>query len=81
MNFSIDLCVSLEEYQKLYKIEQRFELGKIFLEWLDKGLSNKNFLKHNPNLDKEDFINDVKNWGKEAGWFANEVDYSQELEF
>ena len=77
---TIDFCVLLEEYKKLYKIEQRFELGKIFLEWLNKGLSNENFLKNNPSFNKKNFINDIINWGKEAGWFVDEVDYSQDLE-
>ncbi|MDR2809407.1 MAG: hypothetical protein LBB84_02455, partial [Tannerellaceae bacterium] len=57
-DLTIDFCVSLEEYKTLYKIEQRFELGKAFLEWLDRGLSNSNFLKNNPNFDKNNFIND-----------------------
>jgi len=80
-DLTIDFCVSLEEYKKLYKIEQKFELGKSFLEWLDRGLSNKNLLKNNPNFNKDSFINDIMIWGKEAGWFADEVDYSQELEY
>ena len=80
-DLTIDFCVSLEEYQKLYKIEQRFELGKIFLEWLEKGLSNKSFIKNNPDFDTEEFKNKIIALGKEAGWFADEVDYSQDLEF
>ncbi|MDR2909964.1 MAG: hypothetical protein LBV47_01150 [Bacteroidales bacterium] len=78
---TIDFCVSMEAYKKLYKVEQKFELGKTFLEWLDRGLSNKNFLKNNPDFDKDVFINDVKNWGNETDWFAEEVDYSQELDY
>ena len=78
-DLTIDLCVSLEEYEKLYKIEQRFELGKIFLEWLNKGFLNNNFLKNNPDFNKDHFINDVVIFGKEEGWFFDEVDYSQEL--
>jgi hypothetical protein len=78
---TIDFCVSLEEYKKLYKIEQRYELGKTFLEWLNKGLSNKNFLKNNPSFNKENFLNNVITWGKEANWFDDEVDYSKELEY
>ena len=78
---TIDLCVSLEEYEKLYKIEQKFELGKTFLEWLSKGLSNTNFLKSNPSFDKDNFIEDVIRLGKELDWFADEVDYSQELDY
>ena len=78
---TIDFCVSLEEYEKLYKIEQKFELGKTFLEWLDKGLLNKNFLKNNPSFNKDSFIEEVLFLGKETDWFANEVDYSQELDY
>lgn len=78
---TIDFCVSLEKYEKLYKIEQRFELGKTFLEWLEKGLDNKSFLKSNPTFDKEEFINYVVNLGQEIGWFVDEVDYSQDLEY
>lgn len=80
-DLTIDFCISLEEYKKLYKVEQKFELGKTFLEWLDKGLSNRNFLKNNSSFNKDSFIDDVKTWGKEVGWFVDEVDYSQELEF
>lgn len=78
---TIDFCVSLEEYTKLYKIEQKFELGKVFLEWLEKGKANKNFQKYNPDFDYDSFINTIIELGKESGWFADEVDYSQELEF
>ncbi|CAM3764137.1 Immunity protein 12 domain-containing protein [Flavobacterium branchiophilum] len=78
---TIDFCVSLEEYEKLYKIEQKFELGKTFLEWLEKGLENKSFLKSNPSFDKEEFVNYIIKLGKEIGWFVDEVDYSQDLEY
>lgn len=80
-DLTIDFCVSLEEYETLYKIEQKFELGKTFLEWLDKGISNKNFLKNNPGFSKKDFINDVIIVGKATDWFADEVDYSRELDY
>lgn len=78
---TIDFCVSLEKYKKLYKIEQRFELGKIFLEWLDKGLANKNFRKTNPNFNIKEFKSKIIELGKENNWFTDELDYSQELEF
>jgi hypothetical protein len=78
---TIDFCVSLEEYEKLYKIEQKFELGKTFLEWLSKGLSNKNFSKNNPSFNKENFITNIITLGKEVDWFADEVDYSQDLDY
>jgi hypothetical protein len=80
-DLTIDFCVSLEEYKKLYKIEQRFELGKTFLEWLNKGLSNKKLLKNNSTFNKEDFLNDVIMWGKDESWFDDEVDYSKELKY
>jgi hypothetical protein len=80
-DLTIDFCVSLEKYEKLYKIEQKFELGKIFLEWLEKGLSNKNLLKNNLNFDKDKFIEYIVLLGKETDWFADEVDYSQELDY
>ena len=48
---TIDFCVSLEEYETKYKVEQMFELGKVFLQWLDKGLVNKAFKVNNPNFD------------------------------
>ncbi|MDR2905698.1 MAG: hypothetical protein LBU73_07085, partial [Helicobacteraceae bacterium] len=80
-DLTIDFCVSLEEYKKLYKIEQKFELGKTFLKWLDKGLSNKNFIKNNSSLNKDNFIEDVVRLGKEVDWFADEVDYTQELDY
>ena len=78
---TIDFCVSLEKYEKLYKIEQQFKLGNFFLEWLDKGLSNKNFTKNNPIFDTEGFKNKIIDLGRKNGWFADEVDYNQELEF
>ena len=42
---TIDFCVSVEDYETKYQIEQQFELGIIFLQWLDKGLGNKEFVK------------------------------------
>ena len=80
-DLTIDFCISLEKYEKLYKIEQKFELGKTFLEWVDKGLSNKNLLKNNPDFNKDKFIEDITLLGKETDWFLEEVDYSQELDY
>ena len=80
-DMTIDFCISLESYEKLYKIEQKFELGKTFLAWLDKGLSNKKFLKNNPGFDKDGFIAYIISLGRETDWFADEVDYSRELDY
>ena len=80
-DLTIDFCVDVEEYKKLYKIEQRFHLGNEFLHWLDKGLSNKKFIEFNPKINKENFLTKVKELGKVENWFKEEVDYSEELEF
>lgn len=79
-DLTIDFCVSLEDYDKMYKMEQRFELGKTFLEWLDKGLSNKKITINNPEFNTDEFKDRIIELGKERGWFVDEVDYSQELE-
>lgn len=63
----------------MYKIEQRFELGKTFLEWLDKGLSNKKIRINNPDFNTNEFKNQIIELGKEHGWFVDEVDYNQEF--
>lgn len=77
---TIDFCVLVEDYEKKYKIEQRFDLGKEFLKWLDKGLANKNFIENNPNFDKENFKNIIKKTGQKNGWFVDEIDWSLDLE-
>jgi hypothetical protein len=77
---TIDFNVSMEEYEKMYKIEQRFNLGNEFLQWLRKGLENKNFSKNNPDFDKEIFIKTVVDLGKEIGWFADEIDWTVDLD-
>lgn len=56
---TIDFCVSLEEYETKYKVEQMFELGKVFLQWLDKGLVNKAFKVNNPNFDGDSLKNSL----------------------
>ncbi|KGN80891.1 hypothetical protein HR13_02670 [Porphyromonas gulae] len=77
---TIDFCVILEEYLEKYKIEQRYELGKTFLEWLKIGLQNKAFIKNNPNLDRELLLNYVTELGQKEGWFVDEIDWSLDLD-
>ncbi|SUB89710.1 Uncharacterised protein [Porphyromonas macacae] len=77
---TIDFCVTVEEYLKKYKIEQRYELGKTFLEWLKIGLQNKAFIKNNPNLDRELLLNYVTELGQKEGWFVEEIDWSLDLD-
>jgi hypothetical protein len=77
---TIDFCVLVEEYEKKYKIEQRFELGKVFLEWLEQGLQNKKFIEGNPNLNANDLLQFVKTLGQKHGWFLDEIDLSLDLD-
>lgn len=77
---TIDFCVIVEEYSKKYKIEQRYELGKTFLEWLEKGLQNKAFIKNNPNFDRELFFDYIVKNGQKKGWFVEEIDWSLDLD-
>jgi hypothetical protein len=77
---TIDFCVIVEVYEKKYKIEQRFELGKVFLEWLEQGLQNKKFIENNPNLNTNDLLQSVKTLGKQHGWFLDEIDWSLDLD-
>ena len=77
---TIDFCVIVEEYLEKYKIEQRYELGKTFLEWLKTGLQNKAFIKNNPDLDRELLLNYVTELGQKKGWFVDEIDWSLDLD-
>ncbi|KGN86411.1 hypothetical protein HR15_07960 [Porphyromonas gulae] len=72
--------IVFEEYLEKYKIEQRYELGKTFLEWLKIGLQNKAFIKNNPNLDRELLLNYVTELGQKEGWFVDEIDWSLDLD-
>lgn len=76
---TIDFSVSLEEYQKMYKIEQKYNLGKSFLFWLEKGLDNKKFVENNLTLDREKLLDKIKEWGQEIGWFLDEIDWGSDL--
>ncbi|WP_310605015.1 hypothetical protein [Anaerosporobacter sp.] len=80
----IDISVKVEEYSKMYKVEQRFHIGNLFMEYLRKALG-KNRIE---GLDSEEFIEDVIKWGKEItlemdyaprkrdNWFSDEIDWS-----
>ncbi|WP_166518990.1 hypothetical protein [Elizabethkingia argenteiflava] len=72
---TIDFCVSVEGYEKKYNIEQRFDLGVIFLTWLDKGFTNKKIIENNPNLTKR-----ILKIGQKNGWFVDEIDWSLDLD-
>lgn len=77
---TIDFCVPVEDYEKKYKIEQRFDLGKEFLLWLDKGLMNKKFIELNPDFNREEFRQSIEEIGKTKGWFVDEIDWSLDLD-
>lgn len=72
--------IVFEEYLEKYKIEQRYELGKTFLEWLKIGLQNKAFIKNNPDLDRDLLLNYVTELGQKDGWFFDEIDWSLDLD-
>jgi len=75
----IDISVKVEDYINLYKIEQRFHLGNIFMEYLTKAFEKYSI----DGLDSEEFIKDILKWGreiplkmdngsiKEDNWFSN----------
>lgn len=84
----IDISVKLEDYTKMYKIEQRFNIGNIFIEYLKKALE-KNSIDE---LDNEEFIEDILKWGREislkmddgstkvGNWFNAEIDWASDLD-
>jgi len=76
---TIDFCVSLEEYETKYKVEQMFELGKVFLQWLDKGLVNKAFKVNNPNFDGDSLKKIIILLGREKGWFSDTINWNLEF--
>ncbi|SDF90563.1 hypothetical protein SAMN05421827_10266 [Pedobacter terrae] len=67
---TIDITVGLEKYKKLYKIEQRHELGHVIYGNLRDALNKYKFVKFD-----SDFFKDFKNWCNEIGWLMDEVDY------
>ena len=73
---TIDFCVSVEEYETKYAVEQQFELGKTFLLWLDKGLMNEAFRKNNPDFDSNSLKEYIITLGKEHSWFSDTIDWS-----
>lgn len=85
---TIDIAVKVEEYEKMYKAEQRYHLGNLFLEFLNSALEKHNF----EGLEKEMFINDIKMWAGEiplkmdngstkfGNWFKEEMDWSVDLD-
>lgn len=41
------------------KVEQGYALGKEFLKWLKQGLSNKNLIKQNPQINVEELFSEI----------------------
>lgn len=75
----IDIYLCLEEYCKMYKIEQRFHLGNTFIEYLKKAFDKRFF----NGLDNNEFIEYIIKLGKEikpGNWFCDEIDWSSDLE-
>lgn len=84
----IDISVNLEEYSEMYKIEQRFHIGNLFIEYLKNALEKISI----DGLDSKEFIENILKWGreiplkmdngyiKENNWFSNEIDWSSDLD-
>ncbi|WP_337983690.1 hypothetical protein [Lysinibacillus sp. C5.1] len=85
---TIDIAVTVEEYEKMYKVEQRYNLEKLFIEFLNTALEKYTF----EGLEKERFISDIKVWAGEiplkmdngssklGNWFNEEIDWSVDLD-
>ncbi|MEK4424950.1 hypothetical protein [Solibacillus sp. FSL K6-1523] len=85
---TIDIAVTVEEYEKMYKLEQRFHLGNLFLKFLNTALEKYSF----DGLENEIFINDIKIWAREiplkmdngstklCNWFNEEIDWTVDLD-
>lgn len=86
--FIIDISFILEDYVKMYKIEQRYHIGNSLIECLNKVLEKQSI----EGLDQEEFIADIIKWGKELpikmedgsvrenNWFSDEIDWTSELD-
>ena len=75
----IDIYLKLEDYLKMYKVEQRFHLGNTLIEYLRKALEARSF----DGLSSEEFIGYIKELGKETesgDWFCDEIDWSSDLD-
>ena len=75
----IDIYLKLEDYLKMYKVEQRFHLGNTLIEYLRKALEKRSF----DGLESEEFIRYIEILGKETesgGWFCDEIDWSSDLD-
>ena len=75
---TIDVYLCLEEYEKMYKAEQRFNLGKIFIEHLKKAFEKRKFQEFSSN----EFIEYVIKLGLEMNprWFNEEMDWTSDLD-
>jgi len=69
---TIDMTVSLETYKKLYRIEQRHQLGHAIFANLTEALNKYEF----KSFDQKFFLKDFRQWSNEIQWLMDEVDYS-----
>lgn len=77
---TIDFCLPLEKYEDMSKVEQVYNLGQEFLKWLKQGLSNKNLIKQNPQINIEELFTEIKKIGLQFGWFKDEIDWEDYLD-
>lgn len=74
----LDIATKVEDYIKLYKIEQRFNLGNIFIHNLRQAFKTRSI----KGLDRDALIKDIIKWGSESekNWFCDEIDWSSDLD-
>ena len=75
----VDIYLCLEDYQKMYKVEQRFYLGNTFLEYLRKAFEKRTFA----GLDCDELIKNIIKLGREiklSNWFSYEIDWGLDLD-
>lgn len=74
---TLDITVSYEKYQKMYKTEIRHNLGYTFYNYLKDSLNKYKFKE----INSKELLSDIKNWCNEIGWLEEEVDYSKDLDY
>ena len=77
---TVDFCLPLENYASMSKVEQIYHLGQAFLDGLKQGLSNKNLMKHNPQIHPETLLFEIKKTGLAFGWVKDEIDWENYLD-
>ncbi len=73
---TIDISLIVEDYNSMYKIEQRFRLGQVLIEYMDTALTRHPI----DGLEKDTFLHQITDIGKKIGWFSDGIDWSADLD-